>query len=539
MANASESDEKILLSQNILALLNALDATPKKITLNEGDAYEVSQTVTFLGVLYEKLRNAVEFNEEHLIRRMAISRILRRRLAINLQGKGEGENLIRELLWANYLPKRSVGISQVSECQKIIDDYIYLFQEIQQSHTIKNKQQLFEIIVELVSCELEEKLSYRETYRTSSYLYFFYQVLKDKVRIHEISDDDKNTFFYTAAESALLKNDPVFIRYHLFTINFGPLSQQSNEVIKKIAKNFHLFYKESERILNNPYNDKLVKFARKQTAPFRVLYHILDNEELQKKDIFSHKSKLHNEVATICARKYKEIGDKLSSLAFRSIVYIFLTKMVLVLLVEVPLSKVFFGELSLMPLAINTLFPPVFMGVIVSFINPPSSDNTTRIFNRIVEVVNEDPSFETTKVEFNATDRIKRPSLFIAFSVLYLFLFTIIFGGIYSFLNMMGFNILSKTIFIFFVSVVAFFGYRIRQTPKEYILESKNSLIISFFTFLFMPIIYVGKILSSQIAKINLFMVVFDTLIETPFKIFIDIFEEWSLFVKAKKDELI
>ncbi len=538
MNNASEQDDTIELSQTTVALLDALKKTPKKILPPEGESYEVSQAVTFLGVLYENLRNAVEFSEEHLIRRMAIGRILRRRLGINPDGKGEGENLVRELMWGNYIPKGSIGTDKVANVQKIIDDYVFLFSEVKKSHTIKNNQQLYDIVTDLLSCEIEESLSYVETYTTSAYLYFFYHILREKILIKEISDDDKDTFFYMASESALLKNDPIFIRYHLFIINFGPLNELSREQIKKIAGNFHIFYKESDRIMKNPYNEKLVKYAQRQAAPFRILYHILENAD-DPKEVFSSRTKLNNTITKVCNDKYKEIGAKLNAAAIRSIIYIFFTKMILVLLVELPLSQLIFNEVSLMTLGINTLFPPVLMGLIVSVINPPSQDNTKHIYARSVDILNKDPSFETTKIEFSTSRRERRPTLFILFSVMYIILFTLIFGGIYTVLDMLNFNILSKTIFIFFISVVTFFAYRIRQMPKEYILESEGNPIISLITFLFLPIIYVGKVLSKSMSRINLFILFFDTLIEAPFKVFIDVFEEWSRFVKARKDELV
>jgi hypothetical protein len=119
MSNSEKNSPAIKLSQTTRALLDALSSAPKYTAPPEGEAYEVSQTVTFLGVMYEKLRNAIEFNEEHLIRRIAISRILKRRLSINLLGKGEAESLIRELMWGNYLRKRSIGNHQVKEVQNI------------------------------------------------------------------------------------------------------------------------------------------------------------------------------------------------------------------------------------------------------------------------------------------------------------------------------------------------------------------------------------------------------------------------------------
>lgn len=539
MSQQTENTTAIKLSKATRALLTTLSATPTYSPPPEGEAYEVSQTVTFLGVMYEKIRNAIEINEEHLIRRHAISRVLRRRLSLNLSGKGEAENLIRELMWGNYIKKRSIGINQVNELQKIIDDYVYLYKEILATHTIKNTNQLLHIILDLLGCEIEESLSFQNTYRTSAYLYYFYQVLKDKIDINGVTEDDKSTFFYVAAEQALLKNDEVFIRYHLFIINFGPLSQLPREKILKVAQNFHVFYRESSRILKNPYNEKLTKFAWRQSAPFRVMYQILDKEGIDGESLLMHREKLWEEVNAVCTSKYNEIAKKLNAAAFRSIIYIFFTKMIIVLLVELPLSQFIFGEVHLLSLGINTLFPPLLMGLLVSFISPPSDDNTKRIYMRLIDIVDTDPSFESSKVIFDVSSKARRPTLLFFFSILYVVIFYLIFTGIYVALDALNFNLLSKVIFMFFASVVAFFGYRIRQAPKEYMLESRNNPLVSVVTFIMLPVIYVGKILSKEIGRFNLFIILFDTLIEAPFKVFIDIFEEWSRFMKARKDELI
>jgi hypothetical protein len=41
------------------------------------------------------------------------------------------------------------------------------------------------------------------------------------------------------------------------------------------------------------------------------------------------------------------------------------------------------------------------------------------------------------------------------------------------------------------------------------------------------------------VAKINIFTVIFDFFIEAPFKLIIDIVEEWIKFTKDRKEEII
>jgi len=70
--------EKIALSQYTLALISALKSIKPRPRPDDLSKIEVSQTVSFFALVYEKMRNAVEFRDDHLILRAAIERILKR-----------------------------------------------------------------------------------------------------------------------------------------------------------------------------------------------------------------------------------------------------------------------------------------------------------------------------------------------------------------------------------------------------------------------------------------------------------------------------
>lgn len=531
--------ETIKLSAMSQAFIESLDIQETKSEPLEGQQYSVSETVSFFGFVYEKMRNAVEFNEEHLIRRLAISRILRRRLAVNPSGKDEGENLVRELLWGRYVPADELSQHDVVLFQRTIDAYILLFMHVKNLNKSKPISDLSEIVFDLMSTEIEESINEEYTAKRAAELYFFYQILVNKVALDEVDQTTRDTYFFVAAEQALAKNDAAFIMYHLFSLRFGELHKASKEDIKKTAEGFAAYVEESHAILKNPYNDKLTKFAKKQTAPFRILYSILEQNKEEAQQLVTSSKLLQAEVEKVCEEKYLQTGMKLRNAAIRSITYIFLTKMIFVLIFEVPLAQLIYGEIELMSIGINTIFPPLLMGIIVSFISAPSSKNTQRIYSRIVDILDRDPSFETKPVHFSKNTRSRRPILLIAFSLIYLLVFFLVFGSIYIVLEALGFNLISKGIFMFFISVVAFFAYRIRQTAKEYVLDMESNIFVSLATFIFLPILYVGKFLSSTVAKVNIFIIFFDYLIEAPFKFLIEIIEEWSRFLKARKDELV
>ena len=94
-------------------------------------------------------------------------------------------------------------------------------------------------------------------------------------------------------------------------------------------------------------------------------------------------------------------------------------------------------------------------------------------------------------------------------------------------------------VFVFFLTLVTFFGYRIRQIAREYLVEDKEGILSPIVDFFMLPLLRVGQWLSGEIAKINLFIFIFDFVIEAPFKAIFEVVEEWIRFVKIKKDEMV
>src|SRR5437763_7273075 len=115
---------QISLSKSTKALLQELQKIKPKAKVDENSKITVSQTVSFFALVYERIRNAVEYREAHLMRRAAIERILRRRLSMNPSGENEGENLLRELLWARYFDNESLGEADVDHVQRILNTYL-------------------------------------------------------------------------------------------------------------------------------------------------------------------------------------------------------------------------------------------------------------------------------------------------------------------------------------------------------------------------------------------------------------------------------
>ena len=74
----------------------------------ESSRVSVHAAVSRFSVLYERIRNAVDYKDDHLLRKAAINRILKRQLALESDPTVIGGHLVRELIAARYLPNGQV-----------------------------------------------------------------------------------------------------------------------------------------------------------------------------------------------------------------------------------------------------------------------------------------------------------------------------------------------------------------------------------------------------------------------------------------------
>ena len=516
-----ENDQAIILSKYTTALIQNLNSISAKPKVDEYSRLSVSQTASFFAILYEKLRNVVEYRETHLIRRAAIERILRRKLLLNPQGKGEGENLIRELLWARYFSPDTLSQEDVLNVQSIIDKYI----------SFKAHGKYAEFLMQLLSCEIEENLSPDEARRTSLETFFLFQVLKNKINIDGISPEQKDAYFYVALEKTFNKSDEAYLRYNLFKLLHETLTTVTPREIKE--------FEHVDKLINNAYSLRMRSFVKNHIPPFKILFEVLKKSGIHSEGIVTHKEKLWQQVSAICTEKYQQTTSKLRQLAVKAIIYIFLTKMIFAFILEYPVSLYFFHEVNYLALIINSIFPPFLMFLIVGFTQAPGPKNTTRIFERLVDIIDADKSFETRISFVLRKSKAKKPLLILGFTVFYSLTFFVTFFLLHEILSFLRFNIISQSVFVVFVSLVAFFSYRIRNIAKEYRIREGVSFFRPFTDIFTIPFLLLGKFLSNSISKLNFITTILDFFIEAPFKLIVEVVEEWVTFVRARKEEIM
>ena len=531
--------DPIVLSHFTSALLDNLKAIKPRVKPDDVSKIHVSQTVSLVALIYEKIRNAIEYREDHLIRRAAIERIIKRRLMLNPEGKGEAENVLREVLWARYFSSGSLGGQDLVKIQAIIDKYLFIKRTIITGRDIDTQQYLAEFLIQMLTCEIEETLSPEDASQYASFTFFIFQVMRKKIKIEGLSDDQRDAYFLAALERAYRKSDMPYQRYHLFITFYKPVGDYSMSELKELSNKLPKIFLKIDETLNNSFVDSLIRYTRKQLPSFLILFSIINDKFKEIIPILGDKNKLWNEVEQTCRDKYQQLSSRIRTLAVRSFIYIFLTKMIFALILEVPVSKYIYGDVNLRSVIINSVFPPILMLLIVSFFKVPGDDNTKNIFNKIVNIIDRDTTFETSVSYLPKKSRVKKPMLIFGFTIFYTLTFMVTLSLIYEGLSYIDFNLISMSVFVFFVSLVSFFSYRIRQIVNLYRLDEKEGVLTPIIDFFFMPILSLGKFFSGGLARLNFLIFVFDFLIEAPFKLIFEVVEEWISFVRKRKDEII
>lgn len=524
----------MLLSPLTDALVSTLENLKKPSTV--GEKIVISRTASAVAFLYEKIRVAMEYREDHLIRRAAIERILKRRLFLNENGRGIAEYLLKELLWAKYMPNSSIPEAKIDDVQETIDKYMMLRNEIVRGRPYNETERINDWLISLCACEIEEKIA--PDLERESFINYIFNYFTNRIYLKDESETTSKIQIYIAIHRIFAKSDVNLIRYEILKLSFPNLVAQNWNQIEKDSDKFYQHLKTIDYHLKHKVGAKLGRVIQREIPPFLILRDLYEDSPVQFRRRISDEKTFEHEIDRICRKRYDEIGKKLARAAVRSIIYILLTKMIFAFALEYPFDKYILARVDLIPLSINTLFPPFLMFLILLGVSAPGQDNTKKIIALMKKIVWEQKeNIQALSISLKTPQ--KRPFLAFAFSVIYLLTFVITFGAISYVLDLLHFSLVSEFIFLLFLCLVLFFAYRIRKTGKEYVVSDRESVFTPIADFFILPILNVGKVLSSEISKLNFLIAIFDFIIEAPFKAIVEIFEEWFSYIRRKKEEII
>jgi len=524
----------------LVHLIKVYQAAQEKELPAEESRIKLNQVVSKISYVYEKMRNAVDYAEEHLLRERAIRRNLQRTMTLpHRSGKLIAKSLVHDLIRSSYLPNNQLSETIINDAEVLIDKYIKLIDQIGRYKDKEEKVALFEWLISMLAIELDDLFVKKD--KEDALIECMYQAVSKDIVVADdrYQESEKKIQLYVSILRSLMKADKARISLYLWKF-YVPTWEESNENdLLKVVQHISDYHARIENHLIHPLNDLYIRVLKKYHVLFLIIQDIVNDNPVDALEFWKNPSLLEDKIRQSTKKRYKYSRVKLHRSIVRSIIYIFITKMILAVLIEFPIDIYFEGtsEFDKFPLIMNIVFPPALMFIIGAMIRIPGNKNTDKIAQGIKEISYQ---FDDRKV----IHKIKRPlrrSVFMtrAFRVVYTVIFSLTFGLIFYGLHLLDFNLGSMIIFVFFLCLISFFSIRISQSARElYIVEKRDNFFSVIKDFFSLPILHFGRWLSENLSKINFFVILFDFVVEAPFKVLVDIIEEWTSYVKEKREEL-
>jgi ABC-type multidrug transport system fused ATPase/permease subunit len=498
---------------------------------------KLNQLVSKLSLFYEKLRNAIDYHDEHLIRRNSLKRLLNRQVKFLAERDPQkiSRTIIFEFIRARYLPNDALPESDIERLSLIVAKYLTLLNFAEQN-PLPEKAAAMEWLLELMVCEVDEALF--DNSRDLAIVNFMYGEMIKSISFVKNNTDlqERNLQIYIAVLKTLIKADPALIRYFLLKLHRPDWNQLSPEGVLAVAPELIDLRNKIEAQLLNRSGYQLALMMRAQAVFFTILRQLIEQEPQTIKEIIADEQKLAAKITEICNKNYKKTRGKLAGSIVRVIIYIFFTKTILAFILELPYDQIIVRQVNWTALLINIIFHPLLMTAIAASIRVPGDKNTELIVEETKKII----YGEERKLVFKPRRIMRLGSFsFWFFHAIYLIMFGISFGIIIWALNRLHFNIISGALFIFFLTLISFFGFRLRNVANQYLVlprkENLFNFLVDFFT---LPIIRAGKLFSENFSRINIFVYILDFAIETPFKMLVELLEQALSFIGEKREEI-
>jgi hypothetical protein len=511
-----------LLSRNLRApeRLKAVDSEP---------TIAVHRITNKAAVLYEKLRYLVDYKDENTIRRSAIERILRR--AIVIENRDDvGTLLLRELVSAGYLPNETVPEREAITLSAFVDAYRAAFPKLGQKITFTETEK---ILLSLMASEIEAYLY--PSLVNDAVAETFFQTAKERVRcVGTIAAEDLDMQLYVAARRALLREDDESVAYALWcrTIGATPGTLDSAKAVA-VSADVPAIIVKIRSSLRHRIGPLLLSKIKNDAICFTVILELMKLSPADPKAFFQDPQVLKDQAEAFLAAKYKVENGRVMQSSLRAVAYIFCTKILIALALEVPYDLFIAKAFDYTPLAINVVFHPFLLFLITRNIKLLGEDNTKLVTSRIGAIVYGGEA-KSIPVKYQAS----MGGLDLFFGLLYGFMFLVSFGAIVYVLALLHFNPVGILLFLLFLALVSYFGLRIRYNAQRWRFNvAEDRILLLVWSFLTLPVIRAGRWLTEKFSTVNIFVFVLDVIIEAPFKLALKLADLFILFLKDKKEE--
>ena len=302
---------------------------------------KVSTLISRLSFFYEKVRNAVDYGEDHLLRKNAINRILRRQIMIEGVVKGAdgltlAKQLLIELIRGSYLPNNKIPESKIQEIGALLEKYILLKEKFvakinadlnlrtdinTAKDLINSKNKFVHWLLTLAACEIEENLSPDPVKRVlvNNLLSFLSKVIKLPADLPY--EADLKIQIYLSINRNFLKFDAAMLSFVLFKYynknwleigQAGKISEEERGVIQKIAAGLEELKNVIDEQLAHPLTKQLDRIVRVYSLCSSILAEtIAGNPTKTYNELQKGEKGFIASVRKVCEQKYQAAKNRL------------------------------------------------------------------------------------------------------------------------------------------------------------------------------------------------------------------------------------
>lgn len=505
---------------------------------------EVAQKVA---AFYEQIRTIVDWKEEHLMRRAAIIRKLKRKffdLELNKFSEtgNAAESLVLELIRGGHFPNDKIEESKINDVQRIIDKYVFILKNNPEYKGGKTGMNFYNWVIEVAACEIEETLA--PSIKEMALIDYMFGSMKEKIKVSDkiyeaglLKKEFTYVQIYIAVCQALFKLDKPMISYNLIKYRYPNWSKADDQLISEISQKIFKIWQKTEADLESPIANKFYNICEKYDTPYLLMGDILsvNNATETGKEILDP-SVLENLIKDAYSKRLATLKTRISRAAIYSTISIFVTKVLTLLLIEVLIEKALGEKVNAILLAADVLIPTLLMFIIVISIRRPSKKNLNLVTMETMKIAYRKEVTDTYEIKLS---RKKGVAMKVILSLMYALSAFITFGAIYWVLNHFNFSIMSIFIDIIFIAVILFAGTAVAKRAQELTMEPEKEGFLSFLAdIFFLPVQGLGRWISMKWKRYNAIAALFNALIDMPFSAFVDFLEKWRYFIKDKKEEI-
>src|SRR3989338_685702 len=220
------------------------DVTDGTVKGEGEECIQVHHMTSAVAFVYEKLRTFVDYKDEHLLRKSAVYRILKRRFIEGERFFQIAEGLIKELISAHYLPNNEIPESKIGEVAEVIKKYNHLFAMVKELHGLKDALKVYDWIMGLAACEIERILV--PAHKDVVLVRFLYNEFNKRLEIVDdaMSDKDKDLQLYLGANRCFIKSDKQMLDFLVVSLfypawmtgQYDPFTKEFAETIFDIRR---------------------------------------------------------------------------------------------------------------------------------------------------------------------------------------------------------------------------------------------------------------------------------------------------------------